>query len=53
MSVSNCDVDPRAQGELLKKSQLPAPWGPKAYKADPQTLASYRPQEYPVSIGAA
>ena len=53
LHVQPNEPSPCSQGELLKKSQLPAPWGPKAYKPDQQALASYRPQEYPVSISAA
>jgi hypothetical protein len=35
------------QGELLKLSQLPPPWGPKPYKPSPETVASYQPPAYP------
>lgn len=35
------------QGELLKLSQLPPPWGPKPYKPSPETAASYQPPAYP------
>lgn len=40
------------QGELLKESQLPAPWGPKPHKSDKIVAASYQPHQYPAPIVA-
>ena len=39
-----------SQGELLRESQLPAPWGPKPHKADPAVAACYQPKHYPEKI---
>ena len=41
-----------AQGELLKESQLPAPWGPKAHKIEKAVTDKYQPVHYSAKIAA-